>query len=126
MSDKVEIEELIADARAEEEVARAMSEAKVDKSIEDFKDYTRHELKKAFAPLEEDKVMIGVSEYVDLKQKELDLGRLLEVIDNFLEYDETTEGLYMSVEGAIEIKNTFKALYPEIYKGILVERGRQR
>ncbi len=97
----LEIEEVIADAKAEEE---AKKEA-------DFKAKLKEGLQDAFKQ-EEPKVSITVQEYVLLKQKELDLERLVNIIIDDVELNYNNELRLKSYDNIID---AFKVLYPEAY-----------
>ena len=111
--EETNIEEMIADAKAEEEVRVEQEKA----AREDFRDTLREHLKEAFkSPRESEKVTISLQEYVILKQKEMDLDRILNnILDSFkLSYNNE----YLRVDGD-EIANTIKVLYPDVYGEIM-------
>ena len=97
------IEELIADAKVEEEIRKKQKE-------EQFK-----------IELKEEKISIPVSEYLELKMKERDLNILVGAITETLslDYDKKSLKVY---DGSKElIINTFKTLYRYIYDTRLEE-----
>lgn len=106
---KVDIEEIIADARAEEEVAREQAAAK-EKT---FKDELREKLKETFKPREEERVTITLSEYVILTNKAMDLDRVLNtIVDNLtLSYNKE----YLRLDDESKVVDAFRVLYPEAY-----------
>ena len=106
---KVDIEEIIADARAEEEVAREQAAAK-EKT---FKDELREKLKETFRPREEERVTITLSEYVILTNKAMDLDRVLNTIVDNLTLSYNKEYLRLDDEG--KVVDAFRVLYPEAY-----------
>lgn len=114
---EMDIEELIADARAEEEVAAEQERAaREEKAREDFRDTLREQLKEALIPKDESKVTISLAEYTTLKFKEMDLDRILNaIVDDFkLNYSKE----YLRLDGD-RIENTFRSLYPDMYDAIL-------
>jgi hypothetical protein len=110
---KVDIEEIIADARAEEEVAREQAAAK-EKS---FRDELRERLKETFRPREEEKVTIPLSEYVILKQKAADLDRVLNAIVDNLKLGYNNE--YLRLDNEEKVVDAVRVLYPEAYGTLL-------
>ena len=107
---KVDIEEIIADARAEEEVAREMAKS-------NFRDELRGKLKEAFTPREEENVRIALSEYVTLVKKAMDLDRVLNaIVDNVtLSYNKE----YLRLDDESKVVDAFRVLYPEAYDALL-------
>lgn len=113
MDKKVDIEELIADARAEEEVAREM----VGKAKDTFRDELREKLKEAFKPRDEEKVTITLDEYVLLVNKSMDLDRVLNaIVANLRISSYNKESLVLHNES--KIVDAFRVLYPEVYNEI--------
>ena len=107
------IEEMIADAKAEEEVRAEQEKA----AREDFRDTLREHLKEAFkSPRESEKVTVSLQEYVILKQKEMDLDRLLNTILDCLKLSYNNE--YLRVDDN-DIAYTIRALYPDVYGEIM-------
>ena len=118
MSKNVDIEEMIADAKAEEEVAREQERAaKEEKAREDFRDTLRERLKEALIPKDESKVTISLSEYVILKQKEADLDRILNAIVDGLGLSYSKE--YLSLKESENVVDAFRVLYPDVYDHLL-------
>jgi len=115
---EMDIEEMIADAKAEEEVAREQERAaREEKAREDFRDTLRERLKEAFIPKDESKVTISLSEYVILKQKETDLDRILNAIVDGLGLSYSKE--YLSLKESENVVDAFRVLYPDVYDHLL-------
>lgn len=118
MNKNVDIEEMIADAKAEEEVAREQAKAaKEEKAREDFRDTLREQLKEAIIPKNESKVTINLSEYVILKQKEADLDRILNAIVDGLGLSYSKE--YLSLKESDKVVDAIRVLYPDVYDHLL-------
>jgi hypothetical protein len=118
MKNKVDIEELIADAKAEEEVAAEQERAaKEEKAREDFRDTLRERLKEALIPNDESKATISLNEYVILKQKEADLDRILNAIVDGLGLSYSKE--YLSLRESEKVVDAFRVLYPDVYDHLL-------
>ena len=114
----VDIEELIADAKADEEVRK-------EQPCKDFsfRDELESHLKEAFSDIKtrrESKVTIDLNEYLILKFKERDLERILATILDKLTLNYTKDSLKISDQWD-DISNIIKALYPEVYENILLE-----
>lgn len=112
----VDIEELIADAKAEEEVRK-------EQPCKDFsfRDELESHLKEAFSDIKtrrENKVTIDLNEYLILKFKERDLERIVATILDKLILNYTKDGLKLYDQWE-DISNIIKALYPEVYEDIL-------
>lgn len=115
---EMDIEELIADARAEEEVAAEQERAaREEKAREDFRDTLRERLKEALIPKDESKVTISLSEYVILKQKEADLDRILNAIVDGLGLSYSKD--YLSLKESDKVVDAFRVLYPDVYDHLL-------
>lgn len=115
---EMDIEELIADARAEEEVAAEQERAaKEEKAREDFRDTLREQLKEALIPKSDNKVTISLSEYVILKQKEADLDRILNAIVDGLGLSYSKE--YLSLKESENVVDAIRVLYPDVYDALL-------
>lgn len=113
-----DIEEMIVDAKAEEEVAREQERAaREEKAREDFRDTLRERLKEALIPKDESKVTISLSEYVILKQKETDLDRILNAIVDGLGLSYSKE--YLSLKESENVVDAFRVLYPDVYDHLL-------
>lgn len=116
---KVNIEELIADARAEEEVARLMKDEEDGVRIwaqPDFRDELRDKLKEAFTPREEENVRIALREYVTLVNKAMDLDRILNAIVDNLKLSYNNE--YLRLDDDDKVVDAFRVLYPEAYDAL--------
>lgn len=114
----VDIEELIADAKAEEEVRK-------EQPCKDFsfRDELENHLKEAFSDIKtrrENKVTIDLNEYLILKFKERDLERIVATILDKLILNYTKDGLKLYDQWD-DISNIIKALYPEVYENILFD-----
>ena len=116
--EKTSIEEIIADAKAEEEVAREQEKAaKEEKAREDFRDALREQLKDALIPRRDDeKVTISLKEYITLKQKEVDLDRILNVMVDSVYLNYSKDELRLNGDRVIEV---MRVLYPEAYDALL-------
>lgn len=115
----IEIEELIADARAEEEVAAEQERAaREEKAREDFRNTLREQLKDALKVRnDESKVTIPLSEYVILKQKEADLDRILNALVDDIELNYSKDAL--RIRGGERAIEAIRVLYPEAYDALL-------
>ncbi|MBR2159998.1 MAG: hypothetical protein IJ938_01655 [Clostridia bacterium] len=115
---EMDIEELIADARAEEEVAAEQERAaREEKAREDFRDTLREQLKEAFSNKDDSKVKVSLKEYVILKQKEADLDRILNAIVDGLGLSYSKE--YLSLKESENVVDAFRVLYPDVYDHLL-------
>lgn len=115
---EMDIEELIADARAEEEVAAEQERAaREEKAREDFRDTLREQLKEALIPKSDNKVTISLSEYVILKQKEADLDRILNAIVDGLGLSYSKD--YLSLKESEKVVDAIRVLYPDVYDHLL-------
>lgn len=104
------IEELIADAKAEEEAKKAVQD---DLTNALMKSFTANLNKGAEEKNNGGSVTISLSEYVELKQIESDFNRLFDAIVRSFELNYNHEDI--RVDGDI-VKDIFKALYPEEYE----------
>lgn len=112
----VDIEELIADAKAEEEVRK-------EQPCNDFsfREELESHLKEAFSDIKarrESKVTIDLNEYLILKFKERDLERIVATILDKLTLNHDKSGLWI-YDHEDDISNIIKVLYPEVYQDIL-------
>lgn len=107
-----EIEEMIADAKAEEEVRKD----------NEFRTQLKNGLKDALdvSP----RVEIPLAEYVALKQQETDLNRLLHAILDNLELNYSGDALRLKDYDTLA--NIFKCLYNEAYLHIMAAELEQR
>ena len=108
----MEIDEMIADAKAEEKV-KAEQEKDTNN---DFRDTLRNRLKEALTPKDDEKVTIRLDEYTVLTHKAMDLDRLLNAIVSCMELNYNKSGLRVYYDN--RIIETFRALYPEVYESI--------
>lgn len=114
----VDIEELIANAKAEEEVRK-------EQPCKDFsfREELESHLKEAFSDIKarrESKVTIDLNEYLILKFKERDLERIVATILDKLTLNHTKNGLWI-YDNEDDISDIIKALYPEVYQNILYD-----
>ena len=113
-----DIEELIADAKAEEEVAREQAK---EESKRKFKEELEAHLKDAFSESmkarKESKVTIDLNEYVLLKFKERDLEKIVGAIVSVLKLGYNNE--YLRINDGDKIVDVIKVIYPEAYEAIL-------
>ena len=111
-----EIDEAIADAMAEEEVAR--EQAKEDSS---FRDELRAQLKDAFSESiktnKDNKVIISLDEYLILKFKERDLEKIVSTI--LAELKLSYNGEFLSMRKDDHVVDVIRVLYPDVYDDIL-------
>lgn len=107
------IEKMIADARAEEEVKKEQEKTRRE-------DAFRRELKAKLSEVvgKSPKVEIPLDEYSILKAKEMDLTRLLVAIADDLKLNYSKDDLRLDGERTL---NTFRALYSDAYDAILDE-----
>lgn len=115
-----DIEEMIADAKAEEEVAKeqAKEQAKQAENFkEDFREALKEQLKDAFTPLQRDthKVTISLFEYNVLRQKEKDLERILYYLMSHVKLGFDNNSLKFD-GNAVDI---IKVMFPETYDTLL-------
>lgn len=103
----IEIEEMIADAKAEEETKKDM----------ELKSKLREGLKDALEVKENPQVSINLKEYVLLKQKEQDLERLINIIISNIELTYSKDELRL--KDYENIIKAFRVLYPEAYDHLL-------
>jgi len=117
MNKNVDIEEMIADAKAEEEVAREQAKAaKEEKAREDFRNVLRKGLNEALSNKNDSNVTVSLKEYVIIKQKEQDLDRIMSVIVDNLELSYNNE--YLRISSGENIIDAFRVLYPTAYDTI--------
>lgn len=114
-----DIEEMIADAKAEEEVAREQAKAAADRQ---FKEDLREQLKENLLETVKNKkasnkVTIDLDEYVMLDNKSKDLDRLLTAIISDLGLNYNRERL--RVKDGDNIVDALRVLYPEAYDHLL-------
>jgi len=108
---------MIADAKAEEEVAREQAKAaKEEKAREDFRNVLRKGLNEALSNKNDSNVTVSLKEYVILKQKEQDLDRIMSVIVDNLELSYNNE--YLRISSGENIIDAFRVLYPTAYDTI--------
>ena len=117
MNKNVDIEEMIADAKADEEVAREQAKAaKEEKAREDFRHALRKGLNEALSNKDDGKVTVSLKEYVILKQKEQDLDRIMSAIVDDLGLSYNNE--YLRISSGDNIVDAFRVLYPTAYDTI--------
>ena len=115
---KTTLDEAIADAIAEEEVTREQEKAiKEEKASADFRDLLREQLKDALTLRNDDaKVTISLKDYIILKQKEVDLDRILNSMVDSVYLNYSKDELRLNGDRVIE---TMRVLYPEVYDTLL-------
>lgn len=101
-SKKINIDEIIAEAMAEEEVKKDMADSKANI----FKTDT--------------KVTIDLNEYVTLKILEKDFSSILSIICEGLELNYNKDDLIYDADRST-LANTIKIIYPDIYSSIFAE-----
>ena len=117
-----DIEEIIADAKAEEEVAREQAKAaKEEKARADFRDELRKQIHTTLDDFIKEKkasnkVTIDLDEYITLKQKEIDLDRILSAIVDSVYLNYSKDDLRLDGDRPIEV---MRVLYPEAYDALL-------
>jgi hypothetical protein len=114
----VDIEELIADAKAEEEVRKGQPCNDFS-----FREELESHLKEAFSDIKarrESKVTIDLNEYLILKFKERDLERIVATILDKLTLNHDKSGLWI-YDHEDDISNIIKVLYPEVYQDVLYD-----
>lgn len=113
-----DIEELIADAKAEEEVAREQAKAeKTNTFREDLKAHLVDALGDSIREKRENKITIDLYEYILLKQKATDLDRILNAIVDELELNYSKD--YLRIKNGERIADTIRVLYPDVYDHLL-------
>ena len=118
--ENLNIDEMIADAKAEEQVEKEQAKATEEKEKEDFKEA----LKAALMPKSDSKVTIPLSEYVILLQKEADLGRLLDAIVHSLDLGYNDE--YLILNKSENVVDAIRVLYPDVYDHLLTKAKLER
>lgn len=117
------IDEIIADAIAEEEVAREQEKTRAKKKAADnFKKELKESLINMvaeLAPQAEQQVKIDLSEYISLVYMARDLDVFKRAIKRALKLNYNGERLYIG--DGDEIEDAFKTLYYEEYNDILSE-----
>lgn len=105
------IDEAIADAKAEEEVNQA--------NIKDFRDQLREKLAETFVPtpIPQQTISIDLEEYVQLRQRALELDRLIAEIEDNLMLAYGCDALYLKDNQ--KVLATYKTFYPDAYAFIL-------
>ena len=116
------IDEIIADARAEEQVAREQAEERKkslkEKEDQKFKEDLREQLKEALFNLPSDnKISISVREYVELRQQAMDLERIVSAIVDELTLSYNDQ--YLVIEDKEKIVDAIRVLYPDAYNNLL-------
>ena len=113
-----DIEEMIADAKAEEEVAREQAiESSENKFREDLKAHLIDAFKDNIKLNKENSVTLSLDEYLILKFKERDLENIISaIIPNLtLGYD----GESLRLNNKSDVVDVIKVIYPDIYEAIL-------
>jgi len=103
------IEEMIADARAEEEAKKAQA-----KRREEIKEKAKERVKEAWNE-EREKIYIDREEYKNMILEHADYMRLLEAISRYATYNKYSEKLGIDSD----FMNAVETLYPDLYEGLL-------
>ena len=112
------IDEVIADARAEEEVAKEQAiENSENKFREDLKAHLIDAFKDNIKLNKENSVTLSLNEYLILKFKERDLENIISaIIPNLtLGYD----GESLRLNNKSDVVDVIKVIYPDMYEAIL-------
>jgi len=112
------IDEAIADARAEEEVAKEQAiESSENKFREDLKAHLIDAFKDNIKLNKENSVTLSLNEYLILKFKERDLENIISaIIPNLtLGYD----GESLRLNNKSDVVDVIKVIYPDMYEAIL-------
>ena len=112
------IDEAIADARAEEEVAKEQAiESSENKFREDLKAHLIDAFKDNVKLNKENSVTLSLNEYLILKFKERDLENIISaIIPNLtLGYD----GESLRLNNKSDVVDVIKVIYPDMYEAIL-------
>lgn len=112
------IDEVIADARAEEEVAKEQAiESSENKFREDLKAHLIDTFKDNIKLNKENSVTLSLNEYLILKFKERDLENIISaIIPNLtLGYD----GESLRLNNKSDVVDVIKVIYPDMYDAIL-------
>ena len=118
--ENVNIDEMIADAKAEEEVEKEQAKAtKEEEKKKEFKDF----IKDVFTPINDSKVTISLREYTLLLQKEIDLQRILDAIVDGLELGYNKE--YLILNKRENVVDAIRVLYPDIYDHLLSQAKKE-
>ena len=113
-----DIDEMIADARAEEEVAKEQAiESSDNKFREDLKAHLIDAFKDNIKLNKENSVTLSLNEYLILKFKERDLENIISaIIPNLtLGYD----GESLRLNNKSDVVDVIKVIYPDMYDAIL-------
>lgn len=113
-----DIDEMIADARAEEEVAKEQAiESSENKFREDLKAHLIDAFKDNIKLNKENSVSLSLNEYLILKFKERDLENIIRaIIPNLtLGYD----GESLRLNNKSDVVDVIKVIYPDMYEAIL-------
>ena len=109
--DRKRIEDIIAEARAEEELLNN----EVNAGDTDFREAIKKTLEENLK--DRPKVTIDIEEYILLRQKDKDLERILHTLLDCLTLDYYKEDL--AIKDERKIKETIKVLYPVAYEAVL-------
>ena len=109
------IDEVIADARAEEEVAK---EQAIENSENKFREELKAKLKDMMYSINADnKVTLSINEYLILKFKERDLETITSAIMSNLILGYDGESLRLNHKN--DVVDVIKVIYPDMYDAIL-------
>lgn len=113
-----DIEEMIADARAEEEVAKEQAiENSENKFREDLKAHLIDAFKDNIKLNKENSVTLSLNEYLILKFKERDLETITSAIISNLTLGYDGESLRLDHKN--DVVDVIKVIYPDMYDAIL-------
>ena len=113
-----DIEEMIADARAEEEVAKEQAiENSENKFREDLKAHLIDAFKDNIKLNKENSVTLSLNEYLILKFKERDLENIISAIIPHLTLGYDGESLRLNNKS--DVVDVIKVIYPDMYEAIL-------
>lgn len=113
-----DIDEMIADARAEEEVAKEQAiESSENKFREDLKAHLIDAFKDNAKFSKDNSVTLSLNEYLILRFKERDLETITSAIISNLALGYDGESLRLNIKN--DVVDVMKVLYPDMYEAIL-------
>lgn len=104
------LDEMIADARAEEQVAK-------ENAKDNFRNELKKQLREALEIKHNENVTVSLEEYITLNNKAMDLDRILNAIVSGFKLNYSNNGLRLYDDE--RVTEAFRALYPEAYDTIL-------
>ena len=105
-----ELDEILADARAEEEVKKEQLKKK-------WEEATKNATEKLRESLAKEKIVIDKDEYLELKLVQADYTRVMDAIFRYADYNKYSESLGITDD----FMNVISFLYPEDYANKLAE-----